>query len=263
MSKPIAELLHRRSDLSTFLVHLTRTIDAANPRSNLLSILAHQTLEARSVLGMGHALAQQDEAFAQTQRVVCSTETPLEHVWMMCEEIENRALQFAPYGLALTKTWARRKGVNPVWYVDITVGHSWLTRPINELLELAARGRATRWDAEAQDAQPLPAAQSQAARLAPFVEQMGNPSGTRKEFWWEREWRHVGDLFFQWWDIVTVFAPEADHDQFQADLAAAKAALGHSVNMEWLHFLDPRWGLERMIASLARVASGNIGPFPA
>ena len=34
-------------------------------------------------------------------------------------------------------------------------------------------------------------------KLTPFIETMGRPKGgTRKEFWWERAWRKVGDLGF-------------------------------------------------------------------
>jgi len=56
-------------------------------------------------------------------------------------------------------------------------------------------------------------------RLTPFVEQMGTPTGIRKEFWWEREWRHVGDLHFAPADLVVVFAPQAEHDWLRERLA--------------------------------------------
>jgi hypothetical protein len=53
------------------------------------------------------------------------------------------------------------------------------------------------------------------------MEQMG--TGTRavdgrnyqKEFWWEREWRHVGDFHFADSDIAFGFAPEANIDEFE------------------------------------------------
>ena len=34
--------------------------------------------------------------------------------------IEGRSVQFDGHGVAFTKTFARRKGVNPVWYLGMT-----------------------------------------------------------------------------------------------------------------------------------------------
>lgn len=48
----IEELLHRRGDLSTFLVHLTRAGMGFTARQNLLSIIAEGVIEARTPLGM-------------------------------------------------------------------------------------------------------------------------------------------------------------------------------------------------------------------
>ncbi|MFJ3899886.1 hypothetical protein [Streptomyces sp. NPDC090083] len=83
---------------------------------------------------------------------------------------------------------------------------------------------------------------------------MGKPAGTRKEFWWEREWRHVGDFHFRFADLVVVFAPEEEHDEFEAYLRELKEK-GRLPSL-----VDATWGLERMIAALARVVES--GPFP-
>ena len=83
--KSIEELLHRRSDLGTYLVHLTR----ADPRSSggqgardrLLSMLDAKRIEARASFGVAtdeQKAALQDTA--ATHRVVCFTETPLERI---------------------------------------------------------------------------------------------------------------------------------------------------------------------------------------
>jgi len=47
----IEELLHRRSDLSTFLVHLTRADGATSAKDQLKSILTAQTINATSAFG--------------------------------------------------------------------------------------------------------------------------------------------------------------------------------------------------------------------
>jgi len=79
----------------------------------------------------------------------------------------------------------------------------------------------------------------------------------------EREWRKVGNLSLgshNYRNVVAAFAPEDDHWNFQKDLAAA---IGRDV--DWverkLHFLDPTWGLERMIARLAGIEDWDAGPF--
>lgn len=253
MARSIEDLLHRRSDLSTFLVHLTRRTDRS-ARTNLLSILSDQTIEARSVLGMAASRRRLGGAFRDTQRVVCLTEAPLEQMWMLCESVEDRQIQLSRYGLVFTKSWGRRRGVNPVWYVDITRGHDWLMNPLNAMLDVALQDGATiLQDDEVVDVE---AASAPIARIAPFIEQMGNPAGIRKEFWWEREWRHVGDLPFRYRDLVAIVAPENVHEDLSEQIGDLSARLGQ------VRILDPSWGLERMIAALARVPEEYIGPFP-
>lgn len=252
----IEQLLHRRTDLSTFLVHLTREGGNQSARNNLLSMAEGSVLEARSALGPAAHLETYLESSSATQKVVCFTETPLEHTWMMLQQINGRTIQFEPYGLAITKTTARKAHFNPVWYSDISTrgGRSWPMASVNQLVADAAK----RWksddgtiDVDALRAEPI-------LRLTPFFEQMGPMLNRRtKEFWWEREWRHVDDYVINFPErIVALFAPEADHGPLRQELRHR--------NKRWLRrpILDPQWGLERMIAELAGVSPEEIGPFP-
>ena len=99
----IEQLLHRRTDLSTFLVHLTRDNSTAAARENLLSIADQLTIEARTLLGPAAHLEPYLAGTMATQKVVCFTETPLEHTSMMLEDIEGRSLRFAPYRVVLPR----------------------------------------------------------------------------------------------------------------------------------------------------------------
>jgi hypothetical protein len=210
-----------------------------------------------------------DPDVVDTQRCVCLTETPLEQVWMMTHAINLRQIQLQPYGIALTKVFGRKQGANPVWYVDITPGHDWLTVPINRLVEISRRGESLTINSPASDVsgpttRNPPPDIDPILQLTPFIEQMGPiGNGSRKEFWWEREWRKVGDLWLgarTYNNVVVAFAPEADHFHFQTDLAAAIDR-----DIDWverkLPFLDPQWGLERMIARLAHIEDWDAGPF--
>jgi hypothetical protein len=141
---------------------------------------------------------------------------------------------------------AREKGANPVWYLDITPGHDFLTNSVDKMIEAAREEGGFR--------------ESPLARICPFMEQMG--TGTRsvdgrsyqKEFWWEREWRHVGNFHFGESDIAFGFAPEDYIDEFEE--------LMHRPKRRNVRFVDPRWSTERMIAHLARYR-GILSPFDA
>lgn len=171
---------------------------------------------------------------------------------MMCSDIDSRTVQFDGFGVAFTKTFARRRGANPVWYLDITPGHDWLTNAVNTLREAAKTDAADLWNG----VDPEKLADSPILKLTPFIEQMGNPAGIRKEFWWEREWRHVGDFLFAASDIVVVFAPENEHVGLQAFLEDDR----YYDQVKVPKLIDVGWGLERMVGVLAGVP--DLGPFP-
>lgn len=96
MTQNIREVLDRRTDLSTFVVHLTRDKDEQSARQALDTILSERVLRARTA--MGWAKEQDDDLdFAkQSQRVVCFSETPLEHIYSLVADIEGRAIRLAP-----------------------------------------------------------------------------------------------------------------------------------------------------------------------
>ncbi len=244
----IREVLARRSDLSTFIVHLTRA-NAQSARQNLESILRDYRIRAATSLGSATKSLQERELIdcLDCQKVVCFTETPLEHISLLLVPITDlvRTCVFKPYGIAFTKRVAREKAINPVWYVDITPGHDWLMVPINALIDQAADDVVTRrasGDAAAHfKTYPV-------AKVAPFIEQMGVGPGYRKEFWWEREWRHRGDFLLPPWFVV--IAPEPEHEHFSA-----------LMKQEWgrgMPLVDAKWGLEEIIGRLAGFSPEQI-----
>ncbi len=125
-------------------------------------------------------------------------------------------------------------GINPVWYMDMTKGHDWLTNQVSELVRRAV--------AEGKDFSDDPI-----AKIAPFMEGMGTWEGSKKEFWWEREWRHLGNRRFSLDDVAVVLCLESDIDFFQGHVTSHT---GRSVPL-----IDPSWGLEYIIAQLARLPS--------
>jgi len=83
-----------------------------------------------------------------------------------------------------------------------------------------------------------------AASVLPFIEQMGTWTSTMsKEFWWEREWRHLGDFDFGFDSLSLVLCPERDIEEFSA--------------MTRFPVIDPSWSLERIISRLAALAAAD------
>jgi len=242
----IEDVLASRTDLSTFLVHLTKASGATSAKDILIKIIREEKLLAGSPFGIAAKSLGQEES--QTQRVVCFTETPMAHLSLLTKEIEGRAIKFAPYGIAITRKQGRKQAVNPVWYIDITPGHPWLTNPLNELVSKAiASGDFNT---------------SEISKIAPFIEQMGAGPGDpgagipryRKEFWWEREWRHVGDFYLP--NTYIVLCPVADIPGLKAVIAEFDEESRPNVS-----FVDPTWSLESIIGKLAGFSGSELGPF--
>lgn len=235
----IRDLVARRSDLSTFLVHLTRDTEHCTAPDALRSILTVRRIEARSCFG--HARTRlQGGRIPDSQRCVCFTETPFEYTHLLLAEIENRNVQFRPYGIAITKRLGRQRGVNPVWYLDMTPGHDWLVANLDSLLDrFLEGGRFTNPDVE---------------RLMPYIEQMGTqyaPDGRqnyRKEFWWEPRMALLCGHFRLPGRFIGL-CPAAEIREFE-DLACEGDCRAR--------FIDPTWGLEQIIAHLAGFDNDQI-----
>lgn len=223
-----------RTDLSTFLVHLTRENGGRSAKDRLSNIIKTATLEAGEPMGLAVArLDKQSEK--DSQKCVCFSETPLENVKFMTGSITGRTCSFEPFGIAIPKKLGRKQGANPVWYIDQTSGHNWLTKPLNNLIEAAVKN-------------DQGFGNSDISQICPFLDTMGSggraggAGNYRKEFWWEREWRHVGN--FTLGHRFIVLCPEGE-------IAYFKDVSKDSDSQRMLSYLDPQWSLERIIASLA------------
>jgi hypothetical protein len=169
---------------------------------------------------------------------------------LLLEEITDlkRKCTFAPYGIAFTKRIARETGVNPVWYTDITAnGHEWLMNAVNHLINAAVKDLI---QSRSQGDDEAHFNDYSIAQIAPYIEQMGTGPRYRKEFWWEREWRHRGDYPLPARFIIV--APESEHEEI-AEIAGQKYTLPV--------LIDPHWGLEEIIGRLAGFTPAQVGSF--
>lgn len=246
MAMNIREVLNRRTDLSTFVVHLTKDGDA-RARENLESIIRNRRIIARTPMGWAKDEDEPSDPAKKSQRVVSFTETPLEHIYSHVVEIEYRQEKFEPYGIAMTKLAARKLGINPIWYVDETPGHDWQEAEAIDALKKQA--------VESGDFHDQPA-----AKLLPFFEHMGTwpTTGGQKEFWWEREWRKRGDVWLSSeLSGCLVLCPEDELDHFEEVLDPE----GEPDAGRPKQCIDPRWGLEQIVAHLAGIPADQVTPF--
>jgi hypothetical protein len=80
----------------------------------------------------------------------------------------------------------------------------------------------------------------------------GNGGVRLREFSWEREWRHVGDIdLAPWWSKTLWLCPETELDAFSGLIGADG------------HCIDPAWGLERIIGRLLGMGEAEMTPFAA
>lgn len=241
----IHDVLSRRNDLSTFLVHLSRERISGSARRNFDQIIGERRLRASTPMGWAKAQDDPTDLARQSQRTVCFSETPLEHVHSLYSEIDGRSIRLEPYGLALTKVVARRVGVNPVWYVDMTTngGREWEEARALDALRDRSVGTG---DFHA----------SPEAKIMPFFEHMGTWPTSRKEFWWEREWRHRGDLdLAPIWEKIIWLAPEGEHGSI-ASLICREEPGAYRPTL-----IDPNWGIEHIIARLCGLANEDVSLF--
>jgi hypothetical protein len=164
---------------------------------------------------------------------VCFTETPLEHIGLLTEHLDDREIQFKPYGIVITKAVARKAGVNPIMYADITPGHNWdITLALDKIIVDALNSGSP--------------ANHPIFKITPFIEQMGTGTDRhrkpyKKEFWWEREWRNVGDFVLP--PRYIVVCPVNDIEVFQK--------LTSGLYKHRIACIAPTWSMEQIIAFLA------------
>lgn len=122
--RSINDILDFRTDVSPFLVHLTRTADGRSAHERLKCIIQQRRLEAgndrisSASFGLDDA---QSRAKKDYFRAVCFTETPLDQIHCLLD-IENRKVNLEPYGLVFLRESLQGRGVSPVLYLNNELG---------------------------------------------------------------------------------------------------------------------------------------------
>jgi hypothetical protein len=84
---------------------------------------------------------------------------------------------------------------------------------------------------------------------------MGTGASYHKEFWWEREWRCIGDYHLP--PRYIILCPVADIQEMETVFDGLRGTQKPS----HVSFIDPTWSLEMIIGKLAGFEGGELGPF--
>lgn len=205
-------------DMSEYLVHLT-TADALN------RILPQRTLEPADSVGAVRKLTE----LADSQRAACLSEIPL-------DRLDRLVARHGSYGLGLLKPFVRTRGGAPVWYLyrDSPVALSFQS-VVTEAMTGGIEPSDKIW------------------RVTPFIDNPGAGEQWRYEFEWEREWRVVGGLRFEYADLAFLIAPEHGHSQLISWLSQAMGNAPHPP------ILDLAWDLSRLQSAFADHGLSGLG----
>ena len=225
--RDIKHILRFRSDISPFLVHLTRRHNSDGLQERLELIVRDKSLvvgdtEVSDVRFGGNTIEMEAEDRKRFFGAVCFTETPLNEIHCLLE-IAYRQVNLEPYGLVFLKEQLQKRGVAPVLYLNNECGdQDPVVRALFGLIET---------DPEA------------AEKLLPLVSVFGKklqPPGARPQegtldFIWEREWRFPaasGTLDFSETDVFIGLCPEDNISYFER-LLPGIGFVDPRMNMKW------------------------------
>ncbi len=191
-----------RSDISKFLVHLTRRTRNISAEDNLINILGSKTIEARNhhclfspKINRMDLTPKLRDAF----KTVCFTETPLNQIYKLTAEDFPRRIKLKPHGLVFWRDEMLESGANPAIYLNAD-GTSLREYLLSE------------FDRHFDGVKAL----SKLKRHEDFYKEiihyysLVNLMSDRHDFSWEREWRHSGDFKFKFSDVVAIVTENPD-----------------------------------------------------
>lgn len=232
---------HRvRDDLSRFLVHLTRDYSDATAEDNLLSMLRQKRIEARnahclfapkvSKIGFSNVLKKQFNT-------VCFTETPLNQLQHLAQEIPGRKIELCPFGLVFWKANLLEAGANPAVYINSKAKglRELLLKQFDEHFKQLRQYRQFKLEF-GNDADAI-------IRYYALI----NIISDRVDFSWEREWRVKGDFSFTFNQLVAIIAPDPKNFRKKADQYFGSKLLGEIARIP---VVCPEWNYEQLVEEM-------------
>jgi len=226
--RDIDDILNFRTDISPFLVHLTRTRGEATARDNLSAIVSDRRLVCGTTLVSDARFGMNTDGLADDLKrrlfcAICLTETPIGEVHNLLE-IAYRGVNLAPYGLVFLKDRLEPRVVSPALYLNNVSADK------DPVFQALCSLRTTHAQA-AEQILPL---------LSVFGQKIWPPGALQRppgevDFRWEREWRlpYVrAPLQFGPEDVFVGLCPHGEIAHFEA-LLPGVGFIDPIRNMKW------------------------------
>lgn len=219
--------LDGREDVSRFMVHLTRDDtqghkNGGTAKENLRSILSDQRIFALAPhCTFNRRVKKLPEKIQDRFNTVCLTETPLNQIHLLVQNIPGRSIKLSSYGIVFRKDFIVSKAGQPALYINEYDDNTWLRECVDAIYDDNVSAK--------QLNKPF-------WRILPFVNSMHDGY----DFSWEREWKVRGDLSFSSKDIVCLIMP-ADREEKWKDRMAKNG----------IAVISPGWTYEQIVAELA------------
>lgn len=191
MNPPKQNAIKDRSDISRFVVHLTRDdtkdfTDGGSAEDNFQAIIEDRRICAYQAHCI-HA-SEIPQNLLKKYSVACFTEVPLTQLHLLTKHIPGRKIQLQPFGLVFSREFIISKGAQPAIYINSYNNNAWLRESADSLCEIARK---------------MKFKSGKVWRFLPYL----NAMHERYDFTWEREWRVCGDVEFTPSDVVAVILP--------------------------------------------------------
>lgn len=207
MSRNIDDILKFRSDISPFLVHLTKNCDSVSASDVLKEIIKTKELQSDpknfissvwyAARDRAHKLDDDKKALL---RPICFTESPINEIHCLLD-ISGRNVELEPYGLVFLKKNLAEKGVSPVIYIN---NHKNGNKDVFQEFFKLLSDNETKFE--------------HLKKLIPLISHFGNKieKTGQHDFTWEREWRYSESKFiFETKDVFLGLCPHNEIDEFE------------------------------------------------
>jgi len=241
----IKKVYQNRTDLSTFLIHLTKDQSDGTTAKQIFDMILQSTphkLIAKNPVGFfcnhpnekNFPDQQQRNCFEDFLKVICLTESPLDQIKHFIgkdfERNENNTVKYSEYGFVFTRDSFQKKGGNPCFYVCTQEN-----RDMQSALLSLFDSLKTNWSYVSTDTIP----KNSFFKIFSFVNIFGKDSSNEPiDYFWEREWRvPLQELPFDDQDLALALCPESEIDTYSNDFPN-------------ITFLSPQWSLSKMIEKI-------------
>ena len=234
------EIVRRRTDLSFFLVHLTKDGPDVSAPDRLTNILTKDQEGYCTLKGTPQGFFSKlntvtdDPDLIELTRGVALTEAPLDQIKHFATPMNAAGRQYSRFGLVFEQDFIRRARGNPCFYVS--------TWPDLQ--------RRTTLFALISDSHLKQAAYRD---LLLYFNIFGQGSAEKPlDFYWEREWRVPGDLRFRHDDVFVGLAPSEADDRGNYWVKYLQG------RFPAVPFIDPEWSNDEILRALREATRPRV-----